>query len=32
MMLFSDYALEKLNDLYKSHDNEVGSELKKTSP
>ena len=32
MKTFSDYALEKLTDLYKNHSHEVGSELKKADP
>jgi len=32
MKIFSDYAKEKLLDLYNNHDHEVGSELKKSNP
>lgn len=32
MKLFSDFALEKLLDLYAHHTHEVGSELRKTDP
>jgi hypothetical protein len=32
MKTFTDYAEEKLFDLYKNHDHEVGSELKKLEP
>jgi hypothetical protein len=32
MKTFTDYAEEKLFDLYNNHDHEVGSELKKLEP
>jgi hypothetical protein len=32
MKSFSEYALEKMLDLYRNHPNEVGSALKKSDP